>query len=105
MLFWVALGVWIAFTVGGLAYAALRGFQTYRQLKRTSGALTAELERISRTSEEIQANLDRAQRARGDLKTALGRLQRTRARLSVQLAAVREARAAVDSAIPLFGRR
>jgi hypothetical protein len=105
MVFWLALAAWIVLSLAGLSFAALRGWQLYRQAKRTGGIVTGEIERISRTGEEIQANLDRAQRAQGDVQAALERLARSRARLDVQLAAVREARAAVDSVIPLFGQR
>ena len=105
MVFWLALAAWTLLSLAGLVFAVVRALQLWRQVKRTGRAVTGELERISRTGEEIQANLDRAQRAQADLRGTLERLQRTRARLHVQLAAVREARAAVDTVIPLFGRR
>ena len=105
MVFWLALAVLILLSLAGLVFAAVRGWQLFRQAKRTGRTVTAELERISRTGERIQANLDRAQRSQGDLQSALGRLQESRAKLDVQLAAVREARSAVAAVIPLFAER
>ncbi|HEY7732823.1 MAG TPA: hypothetical protein VH950_18235 [Gaiellaceae bacterium] len=105
MVFWLALILLIVVSLAGLAFAAVRGFQLYRQAKRASANLSGAMEKITRGSEEIQANLERSQRAQGDLQEAMTRLQRSRDQLDVQLTAVREARAALNSIIPIFGNR
>jgi ABC-type siderophore export system fused ATPase/permease subunit len=103
VVFWLALILLIVVSLAGLVYAAVRGFQLYRQAKRTSANLSGAMEKITRGTEEIQANLERAQRAQGDLQEAMARLQGSRDRLDVQLTAVREARAALNTLIPIFG--
>jgi chromosome segregation ATPase len=105
VVFWLALAALILLSLAGLVFAVVRGWQLFRQAKRTGRTVTGELERISRTGEQIQANLDRAQRAQADLQAALARLQASREKLDVQLAAVREARSAVATVIPLFAER
>jgi hypothetical protein len=102
---WLALLVWLVLSAAGLAFAIVRGWQAFRQAKRTGGAVTAQLERISSVGEEIQANLERSQRAQEDLHAATDRLQHSRARLDVLLAAMREARAALETIAPVFGSR
>ena len=95
MVFWIALAVLLVAVVGGLAYAAVRGFQLYRNAKRSSAAFSSEMDRISRVSEQIEHHTAAAEAAAGRLKVASGRLATSRAQLDVQLAAVREARAQV----------
>jgi hypothetical protein len=102
---WVAFAVWVALVTVGLVFAGVRGYQLFRQAKRTGGAMSPELERISATAERIQVHLERAERSQADLEAALGRLAASRARLDVQRAAVDEAKRAVNTIIPLFGVR
>jgi hypothetical protein len=96
MAFWVSLAVFVVGLVGGLAYAALRGFRMWRNLKRTSGVLTAETDRIARVADEITAQLDRASASGTRLGESGERLRGSVARLQVQRAALEEARAAIS---------
>jgi ABC-type siderophore export system fused ATPase/permease subunit len=105
VLVWLALLLWLVLSFAGLAFAIVRGWQAFRQAKRTGSAVTAQTERIVSVTEQIQANLERAQRAQGDLEAATGRLQQSRQTLDVLLAAIREARAALESIAPVFGSR
>jgi hypothetical protein len=91
MAFWVALAVLVVAVVAGIAFAAVRGFQLYRNAKRVGGVLGPEMERINATTLKIEGHMAKAEAAAGRLQDAAGRLARSRARLDVQLAAVREA--------------
>jgi hypothetical protein len=95
MVVWLALAALVVGIVVGLAVAIYRGFCLWRLMKRTSGAFTAELDRISRVTAEIDGQLQRADASMGRLSDAHERLLQSRSRLDVQLAAVREARAQV----------
>ncbi len=95
---WIALGVLLVAVVGGIAYAAVRGFQLYRDVKRGGSAFSAEMERISDVSLQIEHQMANAEAATGRLQGATGRLATSRARLDIQLAALREARAQVRRA-------
>ena len=92
MAIWLALGVFLVAIAAGIAIAAYRAIRTWRLMKRTGGAFTAELDRISRAAAEIDGHLARASASMGCLTEAQARLSASRARLEVQLAAVREAR-------------
>jgi hypothetical protein len=89
--FWIALAVLVVGVVGGLAYAVLRGFALWRQVKRTGRSFSAEAARISEASDGMQVHLDRASASQARLTEAVGRLSLARARLDVQLQALREA--------------
>jgi hypothetical protein len=93
--FWIALAVFLAGVVCGLAYAVVRGLAAWRQVKRTGRTFTAETARIAAKTEEIETHLDRAHISVARLQEASGRLDVSRARLDVQLKALREARDAV----------
>ncbi|MGL6278391.1 MAG: hypothetical protein ACRC50_02395 [Gaiella sp.] len=90
---WICLAVFLVGTVGGLAFAALRGFRLWRQVKRTKGAIAPEAERIARVADEIALQLDRASASSARLGEAAERLRVSSRRLEIQLAAAREARA------------
>ena len=96
MLIWIALAVLLAAVVGGIAYAAVRGWQLYRTAKRSGGALTAEMDRINATTLQIERHMAKAEAAQGRLSDATVRLAVSRARLDVQLAAIHHARAQVQ---------
>jgi chromosome segregation ATPase len=102
---WLALAIWGSLTIGGLAFAADRGFRLYRQGRRALARFGSELERINAAAFEIEEQLARAEEGGGQLRIALDRLRRTRARLDVQFEALREARAQLGWAIPLAPRR
>ena len=95
MVFWIALGVLLVALVGGIAYAVVRGFQLYRDVKRGGAAFTSEMDRISAVSLRIERQMANEEAATGRLNDATGRLATSRAQLDVQLAAVREARTQV----------
>ena len=93
MVFWISLAVLLVAVVVGIAYCVVRGFQLYRDAKRASGKITAEMDRISEATLEIERQSAKAAAAAERLNAATGRLAVSRARLDVQLAAVREAQA------------
>ena len=95
MAFWIALAVLLVAVVAGIAYCVVRGLQLYRNAKRASARITAEMERISDVTLQIERQSAKAAAAVERLQGATGRLAVSRARLDVQLAAVREARAQV----------
>ncbi len=95
MVFWIALGVLAVAIVVGIAYAVIRGFQLWRDVKRSSSRFSAEADRISEVSLQIERQMAAAEAAASRLQIATGRLATSRAQLDVQLAALREARAQV----------
>ena len=92
MAVWIALAALLVALVAGLTVVTYRAIRTWRLVKRTSAAFTAELDRISRTTAEIDDQLARAGAAGERLTEAQERLRLSKARLDIQLAAVREAR-------------
>jgi hypothetical protein len=102
---WVALAVWGVLVVVGVAFAGLRGFQLYRQARRTGERFDPALEHLAAAGERIQVHLERAERSQVGLEGALGRLATSRARLQVQLDAIAEAKRAVNTILPVFGPR
>ena len=95
MVFWIALAVLLVAVVGGIAYASVRGFQFYRNAKRSGAVFTSEMDRINEVSLQIERQMAKSVAATERLQDATGRLTSSRAQLDVQLAAVREARAQV----------
>ena len=95
MALWIALAVLLVAVVGGIAYASVRGFQLYRNAKRSGAAFTSETDRINEVSLQIERQMAKSAAATERLQSATGRLTSSRAQLDVQLAAVREARAQV----------
>ena len=95
MVIWIALAVLLVAVVGGITYAAIRGWQLYRTAKRSGAVLTSEMDRISAASLKIERQMAKAEAATARLNAATGRLATSRAQLDVQLAAVRQARAQV----------
>ncbi len=92
---WLSLALLLAAVAGGLAFVAVRGFQLYRNVKRTRGVFSSRLEKISRTVASVERHLAAADAGVQRLGEATRRLQQSRARLDVQRAAVDEARAQV----------
>ena len=95
MAFWFALAVLFIGIIAGIVYAVLKAIKFWRDAKRVSGTVGAEVDRVSRASERIEHHLANAEVASRRLKEAGDRLAVSRARLDVQLAAVREARTQV----------
>jgi hypothetical protein len=94
--FWIALAVLVVGIVGGIVIAVVRGLAAWKQVKATSGDITAELDRISQESGQIERHLAAATASQARLAAAGDRLAASRARLQVQLAALGEARRTVD---------
>lgn len=92
---WLSLALLLAAIVGGTAFAALRGLQLYRTVKRTRGAFASRLDGISQSVSSIERQLAAAEAGMQRLGEAQRRLQLARARLDVQRAALREARTQV----------
>jgi len=95
MVFWVSLAILCVAVVAGIAFCVVRGFQLYRQAKRSGAKLTAEMERINGVMAEIERRGAQAAAASERLNGATRRVSVSRARLEVQLAAIREAQALV----------
>ncbi len=95
MLFWLALVVLLVGIVGGIAFAVIRGLALWRDIKRSSAALGAELAVIGDGSAQIEHHLAAAEASSSRLHASMDRLAVSRARLEIQLAAVHEARAQV----------
>ena len=89
---WLALVVFLAGSLGGLAYAILRAIALWRQVKRTGRSFADETARIADSAAGIQTQLERASAASGRLADASRRLATSRAVLDVHLQALREAR-------------
>ena len=92
MVFWLALLVYAAAVLGGIAYVVLRGLALWRKLKRTGGVFGDEANRITGTTEQIQVHTERVNASVAVLGATSRRLSASRQRLDVQLQAVREAR-------------
>jgi hypothetical protein len=95
MAFWLALVVLLVGIVVGIAFAVIRGIALWRDIKRSSAALGAEMALIGDATLQIDHHLAAAEAASGRLHASMERLAVSRARLEIQLAAVQEARAQV----------
>ena len=95
MVFWVSLAILCVAVVAGIAFCGVRGFQLYRQAKRSGAKLTAEMDRINGVMAEIERHSAQATAASERLNGATRRVSVSRARLEVQRAAIREAQALV----------
>ncbi len=95
MTFWIALAVLLVAVAGGVAYVVVRGLQLWRDVKRSSSAIGAEVDRISEAALQIEHHTAAAEAAVGRLHESTERLATSRARLDVQITAVRQARAQV----------
>jgi septal ring factor EnvC (AmiA/AmiB activator) len=102
---WIAFAVWVALVTVSLVFASVRGYQLYKQVKRTGATINPEVERIAATSERIQIHLERAERSQHRLDEALARLAAARAQLDLQIAAVDEAKRAINTIFPVFKSR
>jgi hypothetical protein len=93
MAFWIALAVLVVAVVAGIAYAAVRGFQLWRDGKRVSATFGTEMDRINAGALEIERRMAEADASVRRLTATTERLTVSRARLEIQVAAFREARA------------
>lgn len=82
----------LALVVIGISVAAIRGVRLWRELKRTGGRFTAELEAFDERAARTERHLAEWERASSDLELALERLRASRARLQVLLDAVEGAK-------------
>lgn len=81
----------LALVVVATAFVVVRGVGFWRQLKRTGGALTAELALFDERSARTERLLAEADRSSRELEVALERLRLSRARLHVLLEALERA--------------
>ncbi len=95
MVLWLSVAILLIATLAGLAFAVVRGLQFWRDFKRSSKTVGAELDRINAVSASIERHSAAAATAAGRLQSAAERLAVSRAQLNTQLAAVRHARAQV----------
>ena len=73
----------LAFVIVATALCVVRGLRLWRQLKRTSRAIGAELNTFEAGTVRTEMLLAQVERKSGDLETALERLRMSRARLQV----------------------
>ncbi len=85
----------LALVVAATAFVVFRGFDLWRQLRRTGGALTAEVTLFDERAARTERLLVEADRSNRELQAALERLRLSRARLQVLLDALERARARV----------
>ena len=83
-----AILVWAALTIGGIAYAVLRGLALWRSFERAGCTFGPTLAHIADAGAQIEAQMTRAQEAGERLKEQAARLQQSRARLEAQVGAV-----------------
>ena len=93
MAFWIALAVLVVAVVAGIAYAAVRGYQLWRDGKRVSATFGTEMDRLNAGTLEIERRMAEADASVRRLTAATERLTVSRARLEIQVAAFGEARA------------
>ena len=82
MVFWISLAILVVAIIAGLTFCVIRGYQFYRQAKRSGAKITAEMDRISAVMAEIERHTAKAEAASKRLNAATGRLAVTRARLT-----------------------
>jgi hypothetical protein len=87
--FLVALVLCLAATV----FLSVRGLALYRQVKRTSKALSGPLASFEAKAAEVDRHLDAFEASSRELERARARLARSRAQLQVLLDAVERAKA------------
>ena len=105
MLFWLSIAFLILAVVGSIAYAAVKGLETYRDTKRVLESSGAELDRITRATAEIELHLQVAAASGTQLDASLARLSASRARLNVLTSAIEDVRAAFARATSLVPRK
>ena len=88
----ISVLVGVAAVVAGLVFCILRGFQLWRQARRTGGALGTEVAKFEDRSQRTEQLLAEADRANQDLQAALERLRADRARLQVLTGALERAK-------------
>jgi hypothetical protein len=105
VLVWIAVGIFVASTVGGIAFAVVRGLAAYRTLRRVGGELTAGVDRVTRGADELATKLELLADATGRLEPVLARLRASRARLNVLLQAIAEVRAGIGRLTAVVPRK
>ncbi len=83
----------LALVVVAGAFCAVRGVRTWRQLKRTSKAMSAELDTFEARSAQTETLLAQVESRSGELEAALERLRASRARLQLLQGALESAKA------------
>ena len=91
--------VLLAFLIGlvlvvfAAAFCTVRGLRMWRQLKRTSKTMSAELDTFEARTARTETLLSQAETRSGELEAALERLRVSRARLQVLQGALESAQA------------
>jgi Flp pilus assembly protein TadB len=88
----LAFLIGLAAVVAATIFCVVRGFQLWRQARRTGGALSSEVAKFEERSARTERLLDEAERASDDLRAARERLSLDRARLQVLLDAIGRAK-------------
>jgi hypothetical protein len=91
VLFWLSLLVSVAVVLAGAVFVALRALGLWRQVKATTGAVTAELERLAASAEAVGTRVEGLAGVTERLDASVSRLAVSRAKLNVLLRAWSEA--------------
>ena len=105
VLFWLSLAFLVVAVVGSIAFAVVRGLETWRAMKRLGGGVTGELDRIATATAEIELHLQAAAASGQSLDTSLRRLSASRARLNVLTTALADARTAFGRLTDVYPRK
>ena len=92
-LVWIGLAVFVLASIGGIAFAALRGLGAYRTMRTVGDELTAGVDRVSHDADEIAIKLEGLAGGTIRLDAALTHLRVSHGRLNVLLQAIAEVRA------------
>jgi hypothetical protein len=102
---WIALGVSVVVVAGALGFAVVRGFATWRTLRRVRRRTVDGIEEMTRRVDRVEQRLEGANASAARLQRALAELQESLARAGVLSAAVAEVRATVSRFTGIMPRK
>jgi hypothetical protein len=105
VLFWLALAFALVATVASIVYAALKGLELFRGVKRLLRATGEELDAIGRATGAIESHLQAASASGASLGASMTRLHASRARLNVLTTALADVRASVGRLTGVYPRK
>lgn len=94
-LFWLSLAIALVLTIASLAFATLRGLETFRALKALGAGVGTGLDHVTATTAQIERHLELAATSGTQLEASLARLRRSKAQLNVLTAAIADVQAAL----------
>jgi hypothetical protein len=105
VLFWLALAVAIVVTVASVAYAAVKGLELFRGVRRLLRQTGEELDALERATGAIESHLEAASASGVALGASMTRLHASRARLNVLTTALEDVRASVRRLTGVYPRK